>query len=304
MKRLFVFFMALASSPVYSGIYRHDIDPEKYKKMAQQQEFACVGEVFEDHNGAPMGSCVLIGNRYVLSAAHCFIKGDNVIDTQYVIDGQKITIYKQINIAPGEASDYTFRFNHKRYAGKRLVIHPEYLANTREGKCDIVLIELEDTVDGIHPAAINSVFDELNVLATGVGYGVSGRADKPEEVDIYMEKIAGQNRIDSIGGHVISNRATVLMADFDHPEIKEWNKMGSPEPVELEYAVGGGDSGGPLFRQTKQRWELIGICSGGGVSMEDFVTKGYYSQVSQWTRVSVFYDWIENTIRDMQKNAE
>lgn len=304
MKKLIVFFMTLVTSPVYSGIYRHDIPPESYKKMAQQQEFACVGEVFEGYNGVLMGSCVLIGNRYVLSAAHCFIKGDNVIDTQYVVGGQKITTYKQINIAPGDASEYTFRFNRRRYIGKKLVIHPEYLANIGESRCDLVLIQLEDTVEEVKPIAVNRVFDELNVLATGVGYGVSGRADKPEEVDIYMEKIAGQNRIDSIGGFEISNKATILMADFDHPDIKEWNKMGSPEPVELEYAVGGGDSGGPLFRQTQHGWELIGICSGGGVTMEDFITKGYYSQVSEWTRVSVFYDWIQQTMQNLHKKGE
>lgn len=301
MKTLYTLALLFWIVPAVAGIYRHDIPAEKYRELARQQAFDCVGEVFEGNSEEVHGSCVLIGPKYVLSAAHCFLISDNVVDTQYVIKGQKITTYKQVNTRAGTAHEYAFRFNGKRYTGKRLVIFPGYLADIQKGFGDLVLIELEDTVTGIIPANINRNFDEMNIIATGVGYGVSGRGNKPEEVEPRKEKIAGQNIIDSIGGEARNGQWTKLMADFDHPSKSKWNKMGNAKPCELEYAVGGGDSGGPLFRQATGGWELIGICSGGGVSMDELLSRGYYSQVSEWTRVSVFYDWIEETLMELTK---
>ena len=60
----------------------------------------------------------------------------------------------------------------------------------------------------------------------------------------------------------------------------------------LEYMCGGGDSGGGLFRQTQGKWELIGICSGADIDVEQLMKTGYYGQQMHWTHVSLFADWI------------
>jgi len=70
--------------------------------------------------------------------------------------------------------------------------------------------------------------------------------------------------------------------------------MGSSTPRNLEYMVNGGDSGGGLFMNNYNGWELVGICSGGGMELQQFQKTGYYGHILQWTRVSVYKDWIEN----------
>lgn len=289
------------SAQTMAGIYRDDVPAALYKAYANQPQFECTGEVFEkttQHGG----SCVLIGKKYVLSAAHVFIRGASVPDTQMVIDGNKVTTYKQINKHVGDARDFEFRFRKRRYGAKRIVIMPAYLDKATKGMCDVALIELEDEVEGVTPAVLNKEYNELHSLVTGVGFGASGRAGHPEEVDLYNDMIAGQNVIDTFGDKVWNGHPVILTADFDRPFHKECNKTGDATPVLLEYAVGGGDSGGPLFRQTKDGWELVGICSGSVLTLDDFMKTGYYGQCSEWIRVSVLYDWIQKTIRDMEQS--
>lgn len=282
-----------------AGIYRHDVPVEMYKIFAQQEVFDCAGEVLDEHGGSNRGSCVLIGDRYVLTAAHLFIESDNAVDTQYVIGDQTVTMYKQVNVRVGEPELYLFRFKRKMYNAVRIIIFPAYLDSATKGTCDMALVELEENVEDVSPATLNKKYDELNSLVTGVGFGVSGRADRPEEVGVYMEKIAGQNIIDEYRGYEHNGQKAIMVADLDHPFKKELcNKTGSAEPLLLEYKTGGGDSGSPLFRQQNDEWELIGICTGGGVEMSQFMKTGYYGQQSEWTRVSLFYDWVQKTLKN------
>lgn len=297
---LLLSLLTTISSSLFGGIYRHDVLVSKYKNLAAEKQFDCVGQVFKGFDGEGRGSCVLIEDRYVLSAAHVFMESDNVVDTQYVANGDTITLFKQVNERVGDAKGYTFRFNRRRYQSKRIIMFPAYKDSMGKRLGDLVVIELEEPVTDVKPAVMYNEYNELKALVTGVGYGVSGRADKPEEVDIYMEKIAGQNIIDSIGGYHVSGKPSVLMADFDAPSNSTWNKMGSAEPVELEYGVGAGDSGGPLFMKTENGWRLIGICTGGGVILDELMERGYYSKMSEWLRVSVFSEWITNTMNEMK----
>ena len=140
--------------------------------------------------------------------------------------------------------------------------------------------------------------DELHAHVTGVGFGVSGKADKPESVVPLSKKIGGQNVIDSIAGYAYIGHPTLLMCDFDHPVNAACNRMGSANPRPLEYITGGGDSGGGLFRESDGEWELVGICSGADTDIETLLSTGYYGQTMTWTRVSVFDNWISaNTQR-------
>lgn len=305
--RKFSFYSLVLLFPLLAcaGVYRHDVPVKLYKIFAAQEQFNCAGEVFlEPMNiGTPSGSCVLIGNKYVLTAAHIFLKSDTEIDTQYIVNGQKITTYKQVNIRFGDAKEYSFRFKRKMYKGKEIIIHPAYHDKKSRGPwCDLAIIKLEDEVRDVLPAVLNTTFDELYRRVTGVGFGSSGKADTPEEVGVFMEKIAGQNIIDTIYGKEWEGNATILAADFDHPFNTTCNKTGSPEPLLLEYTVSGGDSGGPLFVEALDGWKLIGICSGGGVELEQFLKTGYYGQTASWTRVATYRKWINEMIMKMNES--
>jgi hypothetical protein len=72
--------------------------------------------------------------------------------------------------------------------------------------------------------------------------------------------------------------------------------MGSDRPIEMEYTPSGGDSGGGLFRAAGGKMELIGILHSTQGDIENFRNNGYYGEVSNWSRVSVFMDWIKSSI--------
>jgi len=277
-----------------AGVYRHDRKKQQYIDLGAKKEFDCVGMI--NKNDSRIGSCVLVGKKYVLSAAHVFKVSEIRLDTSYVGKSQ-IVVYQPINERIGNSKEYSFTFRGKTYAAQSISIYPTYMDSATKGMGDLALIELDRPVEDVQPAAMGKVFDELNANVTGVGYGAFGSGDKLESLDTTLLKIGGENVIDSIGGYEIGNTASVLHADFDHPTNKQCNKMGSAQPRNLEYACAGGDSGGGLFIETTKGYRLIGICSGTGYDMQQFQKTAYYGQTMSWTRVAVFYDWVKGKMK-------
>lgn len=282
--------MTLLAGCVFSlsGIMRHDVSKQDYLDLAAEPQFDCVGIIMSEEQTG--GSCVLIAPRYVLTAAHCFVIGRSGMKSKHGQDSIDALADARAQLN-GMAPYKDFVFKGKRYKGKRISVHPNYL-NSKGG--DIALVELELEVEGIVPAVLNFEFDELHSDVVGVGFGASGIANQRSSVLSKGEKIAGQNVIDSIGGAKVNEKGTVLFADFDHPEDATLNKMGSEIPSPLEYGMAGGDSGGGLFRQVEGRWELVGIASMSLKFSENSNVNGYYGMISGYTRTSAFTDWIEN----------
>jgi hypothetical protein len=287
--------LLLLSIPVITEasaiIYRHDVAEEKYRALAQQPQFHCVGEVVNP-GMSTIGSCVLIGDKWVLSAAHVFIISEARQDT-IMEDGKQVTVYTPVNKRLGNAGSYQFRFQGKAYRGKAMQGLPEYLASDNY---DIVLIELAEPVAGITPAVVSKSFDENGAAVTLVGFGVSGNAADPEHVAQHFTKLAGQNTIDSFAGADYKGQQTLLRFDFDHPGAKELSTMGSPTACTLEALCGGGDSGGGMFRERNGQWELVGIAHGAQYDIEKLLKSGYYGQEGSYTRVSAFQQWITENI--------
>jgi secreted trypsin-like serine protease len=291
---------SLAFSISVAGIIRHDVPEKKYLNLGRQKQFDCVGKIARvDTTGhvVPRGSCVLVGQRYVLSAAHCFLDNDFRADTlDTLIDGKKaqMVFTSPINYRVTDFSRMYATFGKRRIKVKSGIIYPAYLDSSMKGSCDLALLELEQAVTAIKPAKMSCTFDELHGDVTGVGYGASGRADKLESVETYNKKIAGQSVVDSLGGPEIESHQTQLFCEFVAPNDKTAMHVCRP----LEYICSGGDSGGGLFRQTEAGWELIGICSGGGVNLPVLLnTKSYYGQSMSWTRVSAFTSWIAEQMK-------
>lgn len=273
----------------YAGIIRHDVNERDHLKLGAEKQFDCVGRIYKDTTAR--GSCVLISDRFVLSAAHVFIDSDTRPDTME-FNGQTIVVFVPYNYRVTDVTGLYLVINGQKVKVKKLILHPNYLKNMTKGSCDLALMELEEPLKNMTPAKLNIVFDELNSNVIGVGYGASGPANNPDSVSQQNKKIAGENVMDSIGGQKYLGVKTRLICDFDHPTRKDCNKTGSPIPRPLEYICSGGDSGGGLFRQKNNNWELIGICSGSSVDINQLIKTGYYGQTMEWTRISPFTKWI------------
>lgn len=294
---------------VAAGVYRHDVPKKSYTDLAAKAQFDCVGQVLSfdkekmkqsgamtilqnGENIVLQGSCVLIGDRYVLSAAHVFMEVEYREDTM-TINGHQAIIHNQVRSWAGKPAGYYFRFRGKYYQGSSITIFPGYTDPGSKERFDLAVVTLAEPVKDVIPATLGTATDELHARAVGVGYGASGIASKPEDVNAIGEKIAGENMIDELAGNVYKGNLSLMKCDFDRP-VKEMdcNKCGDGKPLPLEYVSTGGDSGGGLFRQNNDKWELIGILSGGGTDIDQLLRTGYYGQTMLWTRVSLFYDWI------------
>lgn len=274
-----------------SGTYRHDKPIENYLALAKQPQFDCVGEVLRLENGnyGSAGSCVLIDSLHILSAAHCF-EGADYKDTVVRIGGQDLRTKVATRKYARSVTEFAFLVNNRVLMARRLVLHPLFLQNS---SCDIALIELDKPLRNVKPLMLNNEFNEKGDTATGVGYGMSGPANRPDLTAHYRVKLAGQNIIDSLGGALQNNQRTMLYADFDAPDVREnCNRSGDTKPLELEYSIGSGDSGGPLFRTRNNKLQLIGIACYVQQDVKNILKNGYYCQLMGWTRVSAFSDWI------------
>ena len=288
-------FLLLAFLTFFSGIIRHDVDEKAHIKLGAKKQFDCVGRVFKDTIAS--AACVLISDRFALSAAHVFLVSDTRKDTVNY-NGQTIVVNVDYNRRPMDVSNLYIDFNGQKVKVKNLWLHPNYLDSLTKGSCDIALLELEQPLKKIKPARINNSLNELNSNVVGVGFGASGPANRPDLVDLFNKKIAGENVVDSIGGPEYLGNKTLLICDFDHPTRDDCNVMGGTTPRPLEYISSGGDSGGGLFRKHNKKWELIGICSGAYTDIDILMKTGYYGQTMEWTRTSIFTKWIEERMRN------
>lgn len=278
-----------------SGVTRHDTDESEYLALAKQTQFDCVGKIIGvDGVG---GTCVLIGERYVLTAAHVFVESDVTTDTIFY-NGQTVIANRPVNQRVGAPKNYQCSFGSGDISVHAITLHPSYQLENGSG-VDLALVELQEPVKDITLAKPVDKSIELGTQVVGVGFGASGVASRPETVEALDKKIAGENVVDSIGGMVHAGNATMLYCDFDHPtDTTCCNKMGSAIPLKLEYLAAGGDSGGGLFFFDGKQWQLVGILSGAPTDIDQLLAHGYYGQTMQWTRVSTQHDWIKsNTTR-------
>jgi hypothetical protein len=274
-----------------SGIYRHDRPIEKYLALAKEKRFGCAGQLLRQEQGKwiPDGSFVLIDSIHILSAAHCFT-GDLRKDTVVEYNGQKVKTYVSQGKYVQEISAFRFMLGNKQLLAKQILIHPDYM---KDGSCDIALITLEKPFKGLPAVELNKVTDELQDTVIGVGFGASGPGNRADLVKAKGQKLAGRNIIDSVGGVQVNAIGTMIYADFDSPdELKECNQMGDARPLDMEYSVCGGDSGGPLFRIKNGHLQLVGITTFGENRIENLTKNRYYCQNMGWTRISAFYGWI------------
>lgn len=276
------------------GVIRDDVNINKYTTLANQSRFDCVGEIIRDNE--VVGSCVLIGEKYVVSTAHVFIEHDFKSDTMQ-ISGQTIIAIVPYNDHVGNIYNYTFRFKGKKYDAEKMLIHPLYLDSVPNRSCDLVLITLKSQAKGITLPLLCNTFDELHSTYIGVGFGKPAFATKNQIIPNKSLKIAGENVVDSITGFEIDGNKSVLMSDFDCPWTNNCNSMGDSIPKNLEYLCSGGDSGGGIFRTSNKQLVLIGLTSLTNFDIQLQAKSGYYGQTMGFLRISTFNKWILNNMK-------
>lgn len=160
----------------------------------------------------------------------------------------------------------------EKYTIQKFIRHPDFKPNNF-GFYDIALCKLDKklSLDFYPDLYIES--NETNKICSISGFGDTGNFSRGVFISDGRKR-AGSNTIDHIDRHLL-----ICTPSY------------SAKKTDLEFLIANGDSGGGLFIGNK----LAGINS--CVNASDKKTDSSYGDESGHTRISVFVDWIKQTIK-------
>lgn len=267
-----------------AGTIRHDRLDSAYRSHAAQPQFAPVGSY---STGSLFGSFTLIADSWALTAAHVvdtdkdgLVSDEAITNDRLVVGG--VTRYAAEVIVPTGVG------------GNR-----GWTGNINDG-FDIALVRLNQPVTTITPARIYTSFQELGKTITSVGFGQSGTGTTGATTGSGTKR-AGDNVVDRL--LTFPNGLTGLRWDFDEPATRvSPNNSGSTVPLDLEYLIAPGDSGGGSFIFEDDQWWLAGVHSG---TYDLYAYPGAADNTSTYgdaaliTRVAAYQDFIFSNIPEM-----
>ncbi len=244
------------------GTIRHDRADARYVGYGAQ--FSSVGRVSAGlaGGGGLTGSGVLIAPDLVITAAHVT---DGTSSLRFAVPELGIS-----------------------YGASAVVTHPSWRGDVLSG-FDLSIFRLERPVTEVAPAPLFPGWWDAARPGAIAGYGITGTGLRGYEGRVSDSRRAGTNVID----RRLSGR--ILLSDFDAPHYSATGAfLGSPVPLDLEYTIAPGDSGGGLFVWANRRWQLVGINS--FILSYDGDPDASYGDSSGFTRLRVFQPWIQGVM--------
>ena len=275
---------AVAFVPIcQAGNIRDDRSDSDYLALGSQSKYSVGGATFQF--GAGIASGTLISPRWVLTAGH-------------VVDSTTTSQHRfKVGLNLSTATIYT---------ASTYFPHPSWNRNNIPGGFDLGLMKLSSPVTEWTPAARYTRSDEVGQLGTSVGFGLHGTGSSPNGT-LDGNRRAGQNTIDALGDTAYGGNSAILAADFDDPDNADGkNPFGSPDPVNLEYCVASGDSGGGMFLDVGGTTFVAGVHSfvdAFDPPVGDGTDNSSYSDTYGSTRISAFNSWIDDQITNSWRVA-
>ncbi len=258
-KRLLIVISAcLVTTACRAGVIRHDVDDSLYLQLAAEPRYASVGKV--GVSGA-RASGNLVSDRWVLTAAHVV---EDITDwVEFTIDS-------------------------RTYQGDEWYVHPQWSGDVAQAD-DVGIFRLDTPIGDIEAARLYLSDDEVDRIATVVGYGQTGDGQTGATLP-FGTKRAGKNLIGGLGG-VAGYPDQVILADMDYPDPQAEGKAIS---LDLEYLAAPGDSGGGWFVQIDGETQLAGITSFAFAWDQEIDFD--YGDLMAATRLGQYLRWIDDFI--------
>jgi subtilase-type serine protease len=225
----------------------------------------------------------LINSRTILTAAHCFAPNESV----------------SISFAPiaGPGTGITSFVRNSNFAG-----------NVAFAPNDIAVISLAQPITTISPVTIAGLVPAPGTVLVSAGYGANGTGTNccnpidNKRRNMTIEFGAYEPPPALFGG----GSQPFLQAQFRNPlSPNNPNDFVLTVPTSpLEGGTAGGDSGGPVFVQTAAGLVQIGTLTG-GFNPLNLANPSIYGDISLWTPLALFLDWVaqNNPLRQVTAAA-
>ncbi len=294
-----------SAQPVAAGVRRDDVDDIEHTGLADKSVYAAVGQVTlvnGDGGIVGLGSGTHIGDGWILTAAHVV---DDLSPGHFIVGPFGEGSGESISSGDIHAADTS-----------EVYVHPSWNSSNLLGGNDVAVFKLQDesAYENLAAATLAPVGTQpVGQSGTAVGYGRTGVGSTGWTSGSAGTKRAGTNMIDLRGGEEgepqdggvyvdASGVATsILLSDFDNPENSNASLLGDQTPLDLEYSIAPGDSGGAMMivdPSDPDNVLLAGIHSFGAslkvdtgdiiVGDEDGFVNSSYGELQGYTEVSPF----------------